>query len=151
MTLYGEFRCKLDAKGRLRLPGQLTSQLGGGDDLSLVLNRGFERCLFLYPVSVWEKIAAELNALNVYDKTEREFLRFMNRGVVMIAPDSANRVVIPKMHRDYAELKKEVVITPLNDRFEIWPVEHYGDTYESTPEDFSALAQKVLGNKVDGA
>ncbi len=146
MTFYGEFRCKLDAKGRLRLPGQLISQLGLGDNVELVLNRGFEQCLFLYPVQVWEGIAKELRSMNIYDQETRMLVRFLNRGALKLSPDNSDRILIPKTHLEYASIQKEVVITPLNDRFEIWPAEEYDDIYLNTPKNLSDLAQRVLGD-----
>ncbi|MGB4969915.1 MAG: MraZ N-terminal domain-containing protein, partial [Saprospiraceae bacterium] len=51
-NLTGEYEVRLDDKNRLRLPSGLSSQLGEGA-LKLVVNRGFEKCLLLYPESVW--------------------------------------------------------------------------------------------------
>ena len=63
--LLGEYECKLDAKGRLRVPSGLISQLGEGEKQKFVVNRGFEKCLVLYPLPLWRKISAEIDALNL--------------------------------------------------------------------------------------
>ena len=57
--LRGEYECSVDAKGRLRLPSGLLRQFGGSGSLSFVVNRGFEKCIMLYPKEVWDRKAAE--------------------------------------------------------------------------------------------
>ena len=60
IQLQGEYDCKVDAKGRFRLPSQLVRQLGEAKDTALHVNRGMERCLTLYPDVVWRKMTAEI-------------------------------------------------------------------------------------------
>ena len=78
--LSGEYEIKLDEKSRLRLPSSLVKQLESGLDKSFMLNRGFEKCLILYPQSVWEEKSKEVNQLNPYNIKNREFARFFFRG-----------------------------------------------------------------------
>ena len=66
--LLGEYECKIDEKSRMRLPSGLISQLGEREAYSFVVNRGFEKCLMLYPEEVWEKTTEDMNQLNVYSK-----------------------------------------------------------------------------------
>lgn len=149
-TFFGEYRCKLDSKGRLRLPTQLIGQLGGGSALKLVLNRGFEKCLMMYPTAVWDGIVNELGKLNVYDNKQRQFLRFFYRGATEVTLDNQDRILVPKQLIDYCGLQKELVISPLHDRLEIWPAESFEKIYVEEPIDFSDLAQQVLGgNRVE--
>ena len=74
-NFIGEFECKLDAKGRLMLPSNLRKQLDPSAQERFVMNRGFEKCLVLYPKNDWEYISAEVNKLNQYVKKNREFRR----------------------------------------------------------------------------
>ncbi|MDX1667725.1 MAG: MraZ N-terminal domain-containing protein, partial [Saprospiraceae bacterium] len=74
--LLGEYECKLDAKGRMRVPSSLLDQLEGHETQQFVINRGFEKCLTLYPKDVWKRIADEVNQLNTYKKINRTFLRY---------------------------------------------------------------------------
>jgi MraZ protein len=66
--LLGEFDCKLDAKGRLMVPSSLKKQLPSVEQDGLVINRGFEKHLVIYPKKVWQEIVAELSKLNQYEK-----------------------------------------------------------------------------------
>ncbi len=146
--LLGEYECKIDAKGRMRLPSGLLNQLEGeGESLNFVINRGFENCLMLYPEKVWDKITAEVNALNQYDKRNREFVRYFYRGAQKVTLDSADRMLISKRLLEYAEVAKDVILAAVNDRIEIWAKEQYDLMLDSEPMDFSDLAQDVLGDK----
>jgi len=70
--LTGEYDCKTDAKGRVRLPSSLIRQIGENGTLNFTVNRGFEKHLMLYPSDVWEKKTKEINQLNIYDAKERQ-------------------------------------------------------------------------------
>ena len=74
----GEFESTLDAKGRFLLPGGFKKQLEEGESLKFVINRGFEKCLSLYPVKNWEPLYDEINKLSDFDPKAREFKRFFS-------------------------------------------------------------------------
>ena len=143
--LLGEYECKMDAKGRMRLPSALIAQLGEAELHQFVINRGFEKCLMLYPDEVWSTISAQVNRLNQYNKKERNFQRYFYRGAQKVALDSADRVLVSKRLLEYAGIEKDVILMAVNDRIEIWSKEQYDLMLEEEPEDFSDLAQDVLG------
>ena len=143
--LLGEYDCKMDAKGRLRLPGDLIQQLGARDDYQFVINRGFEQCLMIYPAEVWEYTTKEINQLNLYNKQNREFVRYFYRGAQRVKMDSADRILINKRLADYANISKEVILSAYNDRIELWSKEEYDKLLADEPADFSNLAEDVLG------
>ena len=144
-NLLGEFVCKLDAKGRFMLPSGLKKQLSEADQDRFVLNRGFEKNLTLYPESEWQKITKEINALNLYSKKNREFVRYFYRGASELTSDSASRLLIPKTLIDYAGIDKEIVLFAYGNRIEIWSKESYEETMNQEPEAFSDLAEEVMG------
>lgn len=146
MQLLGEYECKIDAKGRMRLPSGLINQLGERENHNFVVNRGFEKHLMLYPEEVWEKITEEINQLNPYNKKNRAFQRYFYRGANMITMDSADRILVSKRLLEYADIDKDVVLSAYNDRIEIWAKEEYERVLNEEPEDFSDLAEDVLGN-----
>ena len=144
--MLGEYDCKIDAKGRMRMPSGLISQLGEPNTpLTFVINRGFEKCLMLYPEPVWEKITAEINQLNLYNKKNREFVRYFYRGAHKIAMDSADRILVTKRLLEYAGIDRDVILSAYNDRIEIWAQEEYDRMMDEEPDDFSDLAEEVLG------
>ena len=143
--LLGEYECKIDAKGRMRMPTGLIVQLGESENYSFVVNRGFENCLMIYPENVWEKITAEINQLNLYNKKNRDFVRYFYRGAHKVSMDSADRILVTKRLLEYAGVDKEVILSAYNDRIEVWAKEHYDSMLQDEPADFSDLAEDVLG------
>lgn len=143
--LLGEFDIKVDSKGRFMLPSGLKKQLMDGDQERFVINRGFERNLTLYPQSEWQKISQEVNSLNLYNKKNREFVRYFFRGASEIMLDAANRLLLPKSLLEYAGIEKEIVLFAYGQRIEIWARDVYEAMMNNEPEDFSTLAEDVMG------
>jgi MraZ protein len=147
LNLIGEFECKIDAKGRLMLPSGLKKQLPKGEQENFVVNRGFENCLVLYPFLEWKKIITEVDKLNLYNKKNREFVRFFYRGASEISLDGNNRLLLPKNLLDYAKIDKDLVLFAFSNRIEIWSKEAYAGLLTDEPEDFAKLAEEVMGKK----
>jgi len=144
-NLFGEYVCKLDAKGRFMLPAGLKKQLPEADQERFVLNRGFEKNLTLYPDSEWQKITKEINSLNLYNKKNREFVRYFYRGASEVVCDGASRLLLPRTLAEYASVDKELVLFAYGNRIEIWSKELYEATMDAEPEEFSDLAEEVMG------
>ena len=148
--LLGEYDCKIDTKGRMRMPSGLIAQLTASEGVhTFVINRGFENCLMLYPEPVWEKITTEINQLNLYNKKNRDFVRYFYRGAHKVAMDNADRILVTKRLLEYAGIEKEVILSAYNDRIELWAKDQYDLMLAEEPDDFSDLAEDVLG-KVNG-
>lgn len=147
IQLLGEFVCKLDAKGRLVVPAGIKKQLPNVDDEGLIINRGFEKHLVIYPRSVWNGIAAEVSKLNPFEEKTRKFNRFFLRGVSELSLDSASRVLLPKTLLDWAGIENDVVLVCQFDKIELWSKAAYDDLLDSEPENFAQLAEEVMGNK----
>ena len=96
IQFLGEYNCKIDAKGRLRLPAQLLKQLGAEAAEGFVLNRGFEQCLVLYPRQAWDLISSDIQKLNQYVKKNRDFVRYFFRGATELDLDSNSRLLFPR-------------------------------------------------------
>ena len=143
--LLGEFECKIDAKGRFMLPSALKKQLEHGDQDRFVVNRGFENNLTLYPMSEWLNISREVNSLNLYNKKNREFVRYFFRGATELRLDAAGRLLLPRSLVDYGGIGREVVLFAYGNRIEIWAREAYENMLASEPDDFSSLAEEVMG------
>ena len=141
----GEYDCKVDAKGRLRLPSALIRQLGG-ENLFFTVNRGFEQHLIMYPKEVWERKTKEINQLNIYNQQQRQVIRYFYRGASEVQLDNADRVLLPKSLLEYAGISNEVMLFAYQDQIEIWSKERYEVMIEQEPEDFSSIADKVFGN-----
>jgi MraZ protein len=144
-NFIGEFECKLDAKGRLMLPSSLRKQLDPAAQESFVMNRGFEKCLVLYPKNDWKYISEEVNKLNQYVKKNREFIRYFYRGATELGLDGTGRMLFPKRMLDYAGVSKEVVLFAYGNRIEVWDKETYNGLLNDEPDEFATLAEEVMG------
>jgi MraZ protein len=149
IQFLGEYNCKIDDKGRLRMPAPLLKQLEGMVGEGFVLNRGFEKCLVLYPKKAWGAITQEIQKLNIYVKQNRDFVRYFFRGATEMEIDNSQRLLLPKNLSDYAEVDKEVILFAYFDRIEIWSKEQYDNLLGDEPNDFAALAEEVMG-KIQG-
>lgn len=149
--LLGEFDCRLDAKGRLMVPAALKKQLPNAEDEGLIVNRGFEKNLVIYPKNVWDAVVADLAKLNIYDEENRRFVRAFTRGATEISLDAAGRVLLPKSLTEYAGIASDLVLACQLDRIEVWDKKSYEDIFDDVPENFANLAQKVMGSKKGGA
>lgn len=142
--LLGEYDCKIDDKGRMRLPSGLINQLGDREHYTFVINRGFEKCLMLYTEEVWDQITNEINQLNLYVKKNRDFVRYFYRGANKVVMDSADRVLLTKRLLEYAGIEKDIILLAFNNRIEIWSAAQYDQMLEDEPDDFSDLAESVM-------
>ncbi len=143
--LLGEFYVALDSKGRFRIPSGLLKGLGDRDTLKFVVNRGFDNCLVLYPKPVWDEIKAEVDQLNKFNRKNLAFTRLFYRGASEVVPDAADRLLLPKQLLAWAKADKNFVLNAMNDRIEIWAEAEYEALLNEELEDYSALAEEVLG------
>lgn len=141
----GEFEATLDAKGRFLLPAGFKKQLPEEEASKFVINRGFEKCLALYPVKNWEPLFADISKLNDFDPKVREFRRYFLNGATFVEPDSAGRLLVPPNLKDHAGLEKDIVLVAAVNKIEIWDSNKYKQFFESfSPDAFSSLAKDVM-------
>ncbi len=143
---HGEYSCKLDAKGRLKLPAGLVEQLGG-IPMEIIMNRGVEDCLRIFSSDAWEQKTKELiNRLNPNNSKHRTLARYINRGVTKLSVDSNGRILIPKTLMEFAGLKKDVIVNGNLSEIEVWSKDRYENGLEWDQEVYSNLLDEVLGD-----
>ncbi|HMZ45795.1 MAG TPA: division/cell wall cluster transcriptional repressor MraZ [Chitinophagaceae bacterium] len=147
LNLLGEYEATIDSKGRFLIPGGLKKQLPDGES-RLVISRGIEKCLTLYPIKSWEPIVARIRLLNDFDPKVREFKRLFLGGATEVELDSAGRLLLPQQLKEYADLSKDIVLAADLDKINIWDASKYKQFFEDfSPEVFSNLAATVMANK----
>ena len=141
----GEYEATLDPKGRFLLPSGFKKQLPEDSSVRFVINRGFEKCLSLYPIKSWEPIFAEISQLNDFDPKVREFRRYFLNGATLTELDGAGRLLVPPNLKEHAGLEKDIVLVAAVNKIEIWDKTKYQQFFDSfSPDAFSALAQQVM-------
>ncbi len=145
--LHGEYEVRLDEKNRIRIPGLLFKQLEAISCQKLVLNRGFEKCLILYPDRVWEQKTKEIDQLNQYITKNRDFIRYFYRGATEVVLDSAGRLLIPKNLMVHAGIVQDVILLAYMQHIEIWSKDEYLRMVQNEPSDFALLAEEIFSKK----
>lgn len=135
----GEFQHTLDDKGRLAIPVKFRIDLAAG----AVVTRGLDRSLFLYPKAEWQKLAEKIAALPLGQADTRAFARLMLAGAMNVEVDKSGRVTIPEYLREYASLSKDVVVTGLYDRLEIWDKEAWKIYSIKTEGESNDIAERL--------
>ena len=125
----GEYAYSIDEKKRLALPLKFRNALGKG----AVITRGLDSCLFLYSQHEWENLAEKLSQLPLSQADARSFARLMLSGAMEVNIDNLGRILVPDYLKEYASLKKRVIITGLYTRIEIWDEEKW-NTYKTKAE-----------------
>ena len=145
MTFFtSEFECKLDAKGRLVLPSRIKAQLPEDGAHELVMRKGFEPCLILYPMVEFKKVFSKISGLNEFNEEYRKLQRNFLSGVVTVELDTNGRFLIPKNMLLYANLDKDVVLVGTGNKVEVWNPSTYEKHQINDPGELSKLAGKYL-------
>lgn len=137
--LIGEYKHTLDTKKRLSMPSKWRKELGK----KLVVTRGLDNCLFVYPQKEWQSITQKIGQLPLGQADTRSFNRFFLSGAVEVEVDSVGRILVPDFLKDFAGLKTKVVLAGIYDRVEIW-AENKWEAYKSRIEgQADQLAEKL--------
>lgn len=131
---------RLDDKGRMILPAKFREKFAAG----LVMTRGQERCLYVFPMNEFERIAAAMNTTPVTSRAVRDYQRVLLSGASDEIPDKQGRVTIPQLLRDYAGLSKECTVIGAGNRVEIWDTQAWNDYLAGAEQPFSEQAEEVV-------
>jgi len=141
----GEYEATIDAKGRFLLPGGLKKQMPDGTT-TIVISRGFEKCLLLYPLKTWETIEEKIKNLNDFNPKVNQFRTLFIGGASYVDLDTAGRILLPSSLKEYAGLGKDITLASDIDKIKIWDTGKYKKLFEEiSPDAFASLASEVMG------
>ena len=144
----GEYDCKLDAKGRLVLPSRIKANLPEAsvntESHGLVLSKGLDPNIIIYPILEYKKIHNRISSLNDFNPEQRSFKRNFFRNILQVELDSNGRFLIPKSMLQHAQLEKEAVIVGMGNIIELWSPKVYENFLINDPQQYSELAQKYM-------
>lgn len=145
MTFFtSEFESKLDTKGRLVLPARIKAQLPSGEGDELVIRRGFELCLILYPMVEFKKVFSKISGLSEFNEEYRKLQRNFFSGTATVELDANGRFVIPKNMLGYAQLEKDLILIGMGNKVEVWNPSIYEKHLIKDSSELSKLAEKYL-------
>jgi MraZ protein len=135
----GDHQHTLDAKGRVSLPAKFRAEMTG----KIVVAKGLDDCLYVYRAEEYLRFVDDLLAGSDFDPRKRQLRRFFTTGAVETELDSAGRVSLPAVLREYAGLEKDVAVTGNGNRIEIWDAQRWEAYSGGTTDDIENLAREL--------
>ena len=136
----GTHNPRLDDKGRLLLPAKFRERMAEG----LVVTRGQERCLYVFPMDEFVRVSQQLRSAPMTSKAVRDYLRVFLSGASDEVPDKQGRITIPAGLRQYAGLSRDCTVIGAGERVEVWDTEAWERYLSSTEQAFSDQAEEVV-------
>ncbi len=142
---YGTFEHSIDPKGRLILPARFREALRDSLSENFMMCPGLEGCIFLYPLSEWRSLEEKLRALpSLSTPDARGFTRRLFAGAAQCALDKQGRLLIPNNLRDHASIDRDVVITGVSTRVELWNKDRWKSYVEEQARSFEETAERLM-------
>ena len=141
---YGEHEHTIDKKGRLIIPSKFRDSFKEYDIEKLYITRGLDKCLFMFTENEWKTQEAKFKAMSFTKPEARKFNRLYFSGASQIECDKQGRILIPKYLKDYAAIKRDVVIIGVSNRIEVWSKDSWSEYYSSSKESFEDVAQNLM-------
>ncbi len=141
---YGEYEHTIDKKGRLIIPSKFREAFKEYEVEKFYITRGLDRCLFLFTENEWRSQESKFKSISFTKSEAREFNRLYCSGAGQIECDKQGRILIPKYLKDYAGIKKDVLIIGVSNRIEIWASDAWQQYYNSSKESFEEVAEKLM-------
>lgn len=135
----GEYSYTIDTKKRVAIPSKFRKFLGK----TAIITRGLDSCLVVYPTDEWNKLTKKLESLPSSKVDARGFVRIMLSGAVGARLDKLGRILIPDYLKNYASLKKDVVVIGLSNKIEIWDEKKWKVYRQKTEEEIGDMASRL--------
>ncbi len=135
----GEYNHTIDTKGRLIIPSKFREGLGE----EFVVTKGLDGCLFVFPMEEWHTFEEKLRDLPLTNKSARQFARFFASGATPCELDKQGRILLTAPLRGYAGLEKDVVLTGMLNRVEIWSKEKWDEINSFDDSDMDEIAEQM--------
>jgi len=137
--LIGEYTHTIDTKKRLAIPSKLRKELGA----KAVITRGLDNCLFVFPFKEWQKLVEKLSNLPIGQRDTRGFSRLMLAGASEVDLDTLGRILVPDYLKNYAQLKKNVIIAGVYNRLEIWDKTRWDTFKRQSEKEVDNMAERL--------
>ena len=138
----GRYEHTIDPKGRLSIPSRYREELATRGITTLVLSEG-DQCVWAFPLDEWEQLEERLRLHPQLSPERRSIVRVMVASAKECPVDRAGRTLVPPELREFAGLKKDVMITGALDWFEIWSRERWADHRQTLRVGFDEMTRKL--------
>jgi MraZ protein len=141
---YGEYFHTIDRKGRLILPAKFREAAKTHFIEKFFVTRGLDNCLFMFSEEEWKTQETKFKAVPFTKQQARIFNRLYFSGAQEVSFDAQGRILLPQYLKDFAEIKKEVVIVGVSNRIEIWAKNKWEEFYGNYRQSFEEIAEKLI-------
>ena len=141
----GQAEYSVDSKGRITIPAKMRDALSPDAKQTFTVTRGFEQCVFLYPLNTWSEMEEEIAELSRYNREARDFVRIIMMWADEVTLDAQGRIKLPNPLTDFAEIEGEGLIIGAFDHVEIWSPEVFDRHMNEQPAEYETLAERVMG------
>lgn len=141
---YGEYLHSIDRKGRLILPSKFREAAKSNFIEKFFVTRGLDKCLFMFSEEEWRAQEQKFKAISFTKQEARIFNRLYFSGAVEVIPDRQGRILLPQYLKEYAQIKRDVVVAGISNRIEIWAKDGWEGFYGTWRQSFEEIAEKVI-------
>ena len=142
---YGEHEHSIDRKGRLIIPSKFREVFKEHYVERFFITRGLDSCLFVFTEDEWKKQESRFKSLSFTNSEARQFNRIYFSGACEVSCDRQGRILVPQYLKDFARIKRDVVIVGVSNRMEIWSQEAWQEFYKNTKDSFEKIAENIFG------
>lgn len=143
-SFKGSYSYSVDSKGRINIPSKLRKYVSPEANDTFVVTRGFEKCLFLYPLDEWNTLEGSIRQLSPSNSQHRFITRTLLQYATETQLDGQSRVTIPRELLQFAGIEDQVLIVGVLERIEVWNPKDYASYMGSQTESYENVAQAVL-------
>ena len=141
---YGEFAHSIDRKGRLILPAKFREVAKNQFVEKFFVTRGLDKCLFMFSEEEWRSQENKFKTMSFTKQQSRTFNRLLFSGAVEVSFDKQGRILLPQYLKDFAAIKRDVMIVGVSNRIEIWAKDSWHDFYANSRQSFEEIAEKLM-------
>ncbi|MDD2703184.1 MAG: division/cell wall cluster transcriptional repressor MraZ [Candidatus Omnitrophica bacterium] len=144
---YGEYQHSIDRKGRLILPSKFRDTAKANFIEKFFVTRGLDKCLFMFSEEEWRLQEQKFKNISFARQESRIFNRLYFSGAVEVFPDRQGRILLPQYLKDYAEIKRDLIVVGVSNRIEIWSSDKWREFYGTWRQSFEEIAAKLVDNQ----
>ena len=141
---YGEYLHSIDRKGRLILPSRFREVAKSNFIERFFITRGLDKCLFMFSEEEWRLQEGKFRAVSFTKQQARTFNRLYFSGAAEVIPDRQGRILVPQYLKDFAQIKRDVVVVGVSNRIEIWAKDKWQQFYGTSRPSFEEIAEKLM-------
>ena len=147
---YGEHEHSIDRKGRLIIPAKFREVFKENYVERFFVTRGLDTCLFVFAEDEWRKQESRFKSLPFTSAEARQFNRLYFSGACEVNCDRQGRILVPDYLKEFAGIKRDVVVVGVSNRMEVWAKENWQEFFKKTKDSFEEIAEKVFGRTESG-